>query len=85
MTYSDCFVNFVLVTILSCVTFSLHFAVTVENANEKERGDTKDHPLAQWFMNFSEADELLKLAAARQQVRIHLFLERNNFSLSLLQ
>ncbi|XP_028223585.1 protein NSP-INTERACTING KINASE 1-like [Glycine soja] len=31
------------------------------------RGDTKDHPLTQWFLNFSEADELLKLAAARQQ------------------
>lgn len=35
---------------------------------EKKRGDTKDHPLSQWFKNFSEADELLKLAAARQQV-----------------
>ncbi|PWZ11824.1 Transcription initiation factor TFIID subunit 14b [Zea mays] len=34
---------------------------------EKKRGDTKDHPLSQWFSNFSEADELLKLAAARQQ------------------
>ena len=45
-------------------------AVPVENTNEKGRGDTKDHPLSQWFMNFSEADELLKLAAARQQVRI---------------
>ncbi|KXG19241.1 hypothetical protein SORBI_3010G027600 [Sorghum bicolor] len=36
---------------------------------EKKRGDTKDHPLSQWFSNFSEADELLKLAAARQQPR----------------
>ncbi|KAF8662139.1 hypothetical protein HU200_056332 [Digitaria exilis] len=36
---------------------------------EKKHGDTKDHPLSQWFSNFSEADELLKLAAARQQVR----------------
>lgn len=34
-----------------------------------KRGDTKDHPLSQWFINFSEADELLKLAAARQQVK----------------
>ena len=41
--------------------------------NERERGDTKDHPLAQWFMNFSEADELLKLAAARQQVKTLLY------------
>ena len=38
--------------------------------NEKGRGDTKDHTLSQWFMNFSEADELLKLAAAHQQVGI---------------
>ncbi|KAF8405351.1 hypothetical protein HHK36_010255 [Tetracentron sinense] len=42
--------------------------VPIENDNEKKRGDTKDHPLSQWFMNFSEADELLKLAAARQQL-----------------
>jgi YEATS domain-containing protein 4 len=37
---------------------------------EKKRGDTKDHAFSQWFSNFSEADELLKLAAARQQVRL---------------
>ncbi|XP_015889645.2 transcription initiation factor TFIID subunit 14b isoform X2 [Ziziphus jujuba] len=55
-------------------------AVTVENANEKERGDTKDHPLAQWFMNFSEADELLKLAAARQQVQAHIVKLRRQLS-----
>lgn len=41
-----------------------------EFAKEKKRGDTKDHPLNQWFVNFSEADELLKLATARQQVII---------------
>lgn len=41
----------------------------IEDLNEK-KGDTKDHSLSQWFINFSEADELLKLAAARQQVRI---------------
>jgi YEATS domain-containing protein 4 len=39
---------------------------------EKKRGATKDHSLSQWFSNFSEADELLKLAAARQQVRLGL-------------
>lgn len=39
----------------------------IGDLNEK-RGDTKDNPLSQWFINFSEADELLKLAAARQQV-----------------
>ncbi|KAJ7944175.1 transcription initiation factor TFIID subunit 14b [Quillaja saponaria] len=39
---------------------------------EMERGDTKEHPLSHWFMNFSEADELFKLAAARQQVQAHI-------------
>jgi len=48
-------------------------AVPVEPMNDKERGDTKDHPLSHWFLNFSEADELLKLAAARQQVLLALF------------
>ncbi|XP_058085085.1 transcription initiation factor TFIID subunit 14b isoform X3 [Magnolia sinica] len=46
-------------------------AVPIENANEKRRFDSKDHSLSQWFMNFSEADELSKLAAARQQVRMY--------------
>lgn len=46
-----------------------YFTVPVEDASKRKRGDTKDHPLSQWFMNFSEADELLQLAAARQQVR----------------
>ncbi|XP_043714387.1 transcription initiation factor TFIID subunit 14b-like [Telopea speciosissima] len=45
---------------------------TIENLNEKKRGDTNDHPLSQWFMVFSEADELLKHAAARQQVQAHI-------------
>ncbi|XP_078448358.1 transcription initiation factor TFIID subunit 14b-like isoform X2 [Wolffia australiana] len=44
----------------------------VENSGENKRDYTKDHPLSQWFMNFSEADELLKLAAARQQVQAHI-------------
>ncbi|KAJ9550761.1 hypothetical protein OSB04_014806 [Centaurea solstitialis] len=39
-----------------------------EDADKKKRVDPKDNPLTQWFTNFSEADELLKLAAARQQV-----------------
>lgn len=51
----------------------LVFAVPIDTMNYKERGDTKDHSLTQWFMNFSEADELLKLAAARQQVMAFLF------------
>ncbi|KAK9112985.1 hypothetical protein Scep_020504 [Stephania cephalantha] len=42
-------------------------AVPIDGVNDKKRGDTKDHPLSQWFLNFSEADELLKLATARQQ------------------
>lgn len=40
----------------------------VEDTGKKKRGDTKDHSLGQWFTSFSEADELLQLAAARQQV-----------------
>jgi len=43
-------------------------AVPVEDASKRRKGDTKDHSLSQWFTNFSEADELLQLAAARQQV-----------------
>lgn len=58
-----------------CLTFNLDLAVTIENINEKERGGTKDHSLSQWFTNFSEADELLKLAAARQQVRFVLYVK----------
>ncbi|XP_038970710.1 transcription initiation factor TFIID subunit 14b-like isoform X2 [Phoenix dactylifera] len=53
----------------------------VEHVNEKKRGDTKDHPLSPWFMNFSEADELLKLAAARQQVQAHIAKLRRQLSM----
>ncbi|KAH1266893.1 Transcription initiation factor TFIID subunit 14b [Glycine max] len=56
-------------------------AVPIDTVNDKERGDTKDHPLTQWFMNFSEADELLKLAAARQQVQAHIVKLRRQLSL----
>ncbi|ONK57753.1 uncharacterized protein A4U43_C09F3740 [Asparagus officinalis] len=52
-----------------------------EHVNERKRGDTKDHPLSQWFMNFSEADELLKLAAARQQVQAHIVKLRRQLSM----
>lgn len=52
-----------------------------EHLNEKKRGDTKDNPLNQWFMNFSEADELLKLAAARQQVQAHIVKLRRQLSM----
>ncbi|XP_071707453.1 transcription initiation factor TFIID subunit 14b-like [Rutidosis leptorrhynchoides] len=44
----------------------------IEDVHAKKRGDTKDHPLGQWFNRFSEADELLKLAEARQQVQTHI-------------
>ncbi|CAK8576673.1 unnamed protein product [Lathyrus sativus] len=46
--------------------------IPVEDASKRRKGDTKDNPLSQWFLNFSEADELLKLAAARQQVQTHI-------------
>ncbi|KAK4262078.1 hypothetical protein QN277_027686 [Acacia crassicarpa] len=55
--------------------------VPVESVNEKDRADTKDHPLSQWFLNFSEADELLKLAAARQEVQAHIVKLRRQLSL----
>ncbi|XP_059074452.1 transcription initiation factor TFIID subunit 14b isoform X2 [Cryptomeria japonica] len=38
-----------------------------DNFSEKKRGDTKEHPLSQWFLRHSEADELAQLVAARQQ------------------
>ncbi|KAE9448272.1 hypothetical protein C3L33_19847, partial [Rhododendron williamsianum] len=52
--------------------FSLPPPVPNEDIDKRKRGDTKDNPLSQWFSNFSEADELLKLAAARQQVQAHI-------------
>ncbi|XP_021768483.1 transcription initiation factor TFIID subunit 14b-like isoform X1 [Chenopodium quinoa] len=54
-------------------------ALTEENSDR--RGSTKDHPLGHWFMNFSEADELLKLAAARQQVQAHIVKLRRQMSM----
>ncbi|KAI5438780.1 transcription initiation factor TFIID subunit 14b isoform X1 [Lathyrus oleraceus] len=56
-------------------------AVPNDHMNDKQRGDTKDHPLGQWFLNFSEADELLKLAAARQQVQAHIVKLRRQLNL----
>jgi len=52
--------------------FSLPPPVPTEDIDKRKRGDTKDNPLSQWYSNFSEADELLKLAAARQQVQAHI-------------
>ncbi|XP_012436334.1 transcription initiation factor TFIID subunit 14b [Gossypium raimondii] len=50
--------------------------------SKKKRGDTKDHPLSPWFLNFSEADELLQLVAARQQVQAHIAKLRRQISLT---
>ncbi|KAH8510617.1 hypothetical protein Peur_015286 [Populus x canadensis] len=61
--------------------FTLPPPVPVEDTSKRKRGDTKDHPLSQWFMNFSEADELLQLAAARQQVQAHIAKLRRQISL----
>ncbi|KAH7437973.1 hypothetical protein KP509_05G098900 [Ceratopteris richardii] len=44
-------------------------AAPVENSTERKRGDTKDHPQAQWFMKHSDLDELARLKSARQQVQ----------------
>lgn len=44
--------------------------VSIDDVDRRKRSESKDHPLSQWFTNFSEADELLKLTAARQQVII---------------
>lgn len=68
-----CFPNrlssLLLLAMLSIYKHAFQFhVVPVEDVSRRKRGDTKDHPLSQWFMNFSEADELLQLAAARQQV-----------------
>ena len=52
----------------NCISVSV---VPTEDSDKRKRGDTKDNPLSQWFTNFSEADELLKLAAARQQVNMN--------------
>lgn len=54
--------------------------VPIEDVDQRKRGDTKDHPLSQWFTNFSEADELLKLTAARQQVQGHIARLRRQLS-----
>jgi len=49
-------------------------AVPLDDPTKRKKGDTKDHSLSQWFTNFSEADELLQLAAARQQVYVTILL-----------
>ncbi|GFP88995.1 transcription initiation factor TFIID subunit 14b [Phtheirospermum japonicum] len=55
--------------------------VPIGDLDNRNRGDTKDHPMNQWFTNFSEADELLKLAAARQQVQAHIARLRRQLTL----
>lgn len=60
-------VNYMLANIVD--RFHL-FQVPIEDVDKRKRSDPKDNPLIHWFTNFSEADELLKLAAARQEVSI---------------
>ncbi|CAN4078761.1 unnamed protein product [Withania somnifera] len=60
-------------------TFKLPPAPIVD-LHELKKGDTKSHPLSQWFINFSEADELLKLTAARQRVQAHIVKLRRQLS-----
>ncbi|KAL1554380.1 Transcription initiation factor TFIID subunit 14b [Salvia divinorum] len=56
--------------------------VPIEDLENRNRGGTKDHnPLNQWFSKFSEADELLRLAAAREQVQGHIARLRRQLSL----
>lgn len=61
--------------------FVLPTPVPIDSAHEKGRGDTKNHPLSHWFMNFSEADELLKIASARQQVQAHIIKLRRELNM----
>ncbi|XP_065853282.1 transcription initiation factor TFIID subunit 14b [Euphorbia lathyris] len=61
--------------------FHLPIPVPAGNISDKKRGDTKDHPLSRWFLNFSEADELLKLAAAREEVQAHIVKLRRQLSM----
>ncbi|KAI5581362.1 hypothetical protein BDE02_07G011700 [Populus trichocarpa] len=61
--------------------FNLPAPVPSPNMNVKGKDDTKNHPLNHWFINFSEADELLKLASARQQVQDHILKLRRQLSM----
>ncbi len=45
-------------------------AAGVDDSSERKKGDTKEHPLGQWFLKHSETEELSILTAARQQVYI---------------
>ncbi|KAE8708244.1 Transcription initiation factor TFIID subunit 14b [Hibiscus syriacus] len=61
--------------------FTLPPPVT-QDESKRKIGDSKDHPLSHWFLNFSETDELLQLAAARQQVQTHIAKIRRQISLT---
>ncbi|KAG5530256.1 hypothetical protein RHGRI_030577 [Rhododendron griersonianum] len=56
-------------------TFALPL-VPIEHEDEEKEGNTTDHLLSQWFINFSDTDELVKLAAARQQVQSRIVMLR---------
>ncbi|KAI7736613.1 LOW QUALITY PROTEIN: hypothetical protein M8C21_025698 [Ambrosia artemisiifolia] len=62
-------------------TMNFPHAPLEDNKRGNKRGDTKDHPHVQWFNKFSEADELLKLAEARQQVQNHIVKLRRRMSM----
>lgn len=65
--------------VVSWIPATLHLPL-VEDAHEEKRVEAKDHPLSQWFTKFSDGDELLKLAAARQQVQAHIVKLRRQMS-----
>ncbi|XP_010467598.1 PREDICTED: transcription initiation factor TFIID subunit 14-like isoform X2 [Camelina sativa] len=52
--------------------FNLRPTGVADTYHQLRNGDTKDHPLSQWFWTFSEADELFQLTAARQKLQFPL-------------
>ncbi|WCJ32598.1 hypothetical protein M5689_014012 [Euphorbia peplus] len=62
------------------VGFHLPIPAPAGNIIDKKR-DTKDHSFSRWFLSFSDADELFKLAAARQEVQAHIVNLRRQLSM----
>lgn len=60
---------------------NFNLPLLTQDGQKGKRGDTKNHPLSQWFINFSEADELLKLTGVRQQVQAHIMKMRRQLSM----
>ncbi|XP_047323282.1 transcription initiation factor TFIID subunit 14b-like [Impatiens glandulifera] len=61
--------------------FTLPPHVPVEDVDKRKKGDTKENPISHWYTIFSEADELLNLAAARQQVQASIARFRRQMSM----